>query len=350
MLITTIQQFKTASSINVSNTIDPWLPYISEAEETFIIPVIGIAMYNAVIALIAGGIRPPQDAPVTEPDPGGEPGPGTEPGAIDLQLAFIEKLRRAEALYALYLGIDEMALSISSAGIQVIASDTHKPAPQYQIMNLKETYITRAHRQIDVALVFFESHKAVIEMDAMDPSPYFIRNAAEFQLQADIHSSRRVFLSLLPVIGSIEKKYISPTLSPLFFKDLKTKFQNSTIDEDEQIVIDMILPALSHLTMARALLEISIDMLDWGIFNNAANTFNSIATKAQVNNDKICRMIDANQRDGEAELKMLQEFLDNSASASKYALYYASSTFVGKEISATRNDFINDVSNSIFVV
>ena len=349
MLITTIQQFRTASSINVSNTIDPWLPYISEAEETFIIPVIGIEMFNTIVTILNGGIRP-VNAPIVEPDPGGNPGTGTEPGAIDLQLAFIDKIRRAEALYALYLGIDEMSLSISSAGIQVIASDTHKPAPQYQIMNLKETYITRAHRQIDVALAFFSDNQVAIELDSLVPSPYFIRNAAEFQLQADIHNSRRVFLTLLPIIGSIEKKYISPTLSPLFFKDLKQKFQNGQLDDDELLLLDMITPALAHLTLARALLEISIDILDWGIFNNAANTFNSIATKAQVNNERISRMIDANQRDGEAELKMLQEFLDNNASASKYALYFNSSRYVGAENSVKRGEFVNDTANSIFVV
>jgi len=349
MLITTIQQFRTASSINISNTIDPWLPYIQDAEETFIIPVIGIDMYYAILAIIEDNIKPIED-PTFEADPGIKPGPGSGLTAEELQLSFIDKLRNAEALYALYLGIDEMSLSISSAGIQVIASDTHKPAPQYQIMNLKETYITRAHRQIDVALAFFMENEEAIEMDPLVPSPYFIRNAAEFQLQADIHSSRRVFLSLLPIIASVEKKYIIPTLSLVFFNDLKDKFQNSDLNDDEQLIIDMITPALAHLTMARALLEISIDVLDWGIFNNASNSFNSIATKTQVNSERIARMVDANQRDGEAELKMLQEFLDNNASASKYALYYNSSRFVGAESSGKRGEFINDPANSIFVV
>ena len=169
MLITTIQQFRTASSINISNTIDPWLPYIQDAEETFIIPVIGIDMYYAILAIIEDNIKPIED-PTFEADPGIKPGPGSGLTAEELQLSFIDKLRNAEALYALYLGIDEMSLSISSAGIQVIASDTHKPAPQYQIMNLKETYITRAHRQIDVALAFFMENEEAIEMDPLVPT------------------------------------------------------------------------------------------------------------------------------------------------------------------------------------
>ena len=40
-LITTIDQFRLASSINVSNTIANWQPYLDDAEEMFIIPAIG---------------------------------------------------------------------------------------------------------------------------------------------------------------------------------------------------------------------------------------------------------------------------------------------------------------------
>jgi len=350
MLITTIEQFRAASSINVSNTIDSWLPYISEAEDTFIIPVIGLPAYRSILEIIAGStLIVHEAAPVVEPDPGGVPGTGVEDTPEVLQQSFIGLLRKAEALYALHLGIDEMSLSISSAGIQVITSDTHKPAPQYQIMNLKETYITRAHRQIDVALSFYAEYSSSLGFTIPGQSQCFIRTAAEFQLCADIHSSRRVFLSLIPIMTSIEKKYLSPTLSPLFFASLKTKLFASSLTADEKIVIDMVTPALAHLTMARALLEISIDILDWGIFNNTANTFNSIATKAQVNSERIAMMQQANQRDGEAELKMLQELLDGSASATKYALYFTSSRFVGAENSVRRGEFVNDATKSMFV-
>jgi hypothetical protein len=335
MLISTIAQMRTASSINISNTIEAWTPYLSDAEEMFIIPTIGREIYE----ILDTTVHP--KGPIMEVEGEGD--------AITVEL--LARLTRAIALYALYLGIDEMAVSISSAGIQVIQSDSHKPAPQFQIMNVKETFLSRAHRQIDSFLDYFNANATHYPSIATPLYPYFIRNAAEFQQYADIHSSRRVFLSLLPIIGSIETKYIKPTLSPALFDYLKLNFNTpESVSADDKALLDLILPALAHLTIARALLEVSIDMLDWGVFNNAANTFNSIQTKSQANQMRISAMHEANQKDGEAELKMLQELLDNSASADKYALYFTSSRYGGKENAVKRGEFVNDTALGIFVV
>ena len=341
MLITTIAQLRAASSINISNNIDNWLPYIADAEELFIIPILG----EDVMEFITNTINPKK---LTEQDPvdAGDTA-GVPP---DYAMVLLEKVRKAVALYALFLGVDEMAVSISAAGIQVLQSDTHKPAPQYQIMNLKETYLSRAHMQVDSILRYIVKNIAFLSGLTLPKSPYLIRDADQFQVYADIHSSRRVFLSLQGVIGSIEQKYIKPTLSPQLFASLKEEYQAGTLSPDNQILYDMIIPALVHLTMARALLEVNIDMLDWGIFNNASNTFNSLSTKSIANKERISVMHDANQKDGEAELKMLQEFLDENAEESKYPLYFNSNRYAGKEAAVKRGEFVNESTKSIFVV
>ena len=338
MLITTIAQLRAASSINISNNIDNWLPYISDAEELFILPVLGEDVMefvnSAATACLATEVIP---------------GDGDVDPLSDFPGLLVDKVRKAVALYALFLGVDEMAVSISAAGIQVLQSDTHKPAPQYQIMNLKETFLSRAHMQVDRVLKFITRNITSLSGLSLPVNPYLISDADQFQIYADIHGSRRVFLTLMPVISSIEQKYIKPTLSAQLFALLKQEYQSGTLSVDNQVLYDMIIPALVHLTMARALLEISIDMLDWGIFNNASNTFNNISTKALANTDRIAAMHDANQKDGEAELKMVQEFLDINASASKYALYFTSNRWVGEENAEKRGEFVNDITKSIFV-
>ncbi|MDP1624106.1 MAG: hypothetical protein Q8M08_17420 [Bacteroidales bacterium] len=334
MLISTIAQIRTASSVNISNSFDNWYPYLLDAEEIFIIPTLGRPVYDYLNAMVF-----PKGPLVEQLD-----------GYVSIPDILLAKVHRAIALYALYLGVDEMAVSISGAGIQVIQSDTHKPAPQYQIMNVKETFLSRAHRQMDGILEFLAANGETFQSVQLPKSPYFIRSAAEFQLHADIHSSRRVFLSLMPVIGSIEKKYIKPTLSALQFDDLKQKIQSGEdLSPDDQSLLDLVIPALVHLTMARALLEISIDTLDWGIFNNASNTFVNVQNKERANKERISAMHEANRLDGEAELKMLQEYLDNNASADKYPLYFASNRYVGPINAVKRSDFPNSSTNSIFV-
>lgn len=328
-LITSIDQVKGFSSINVSNTLAVWQPYLDEAEETFIKPVIGETLIAELDEYIEGS---------------------TEDAELE---ALLEKVRKPLVLYALYLGADEMAISVSAAGIQVVTTETHKPAAQYQVQNLKESWMRRAHVAMDVLLSYLEENKTTFTSYDSHYNDYFLRSAAEFQEHQDIRSSRRVYIQLLPIIKSIEKKYIRPTLSEAYFNELKEALQGSTaLSEDDQAIVDLIGPALAHLAMARALQEISIDILDWGIFATAVSTFDNVVVKQSANADKIAMMVKACQQDGEAELKELQEYLDTNATAEKYATYYASSRRYDPDTEdvETRGEFINDTNNGIFVV
>ena len=113
--------------------------------------------------------------------------------------------------------------------------------------------------------------------------------------------------------------------------------------------MDLIRPALAHLTMSRALLDISIDVLDWGIFDTAGNTFANVSSKQASNKDRISIMAEANQKDGESELKALQQFLDENASNVLYPEYFQSTRYGGKILAETRNQFKNKTDNSFFL-
>ena len=97
------------------------------------------------------------------------------------------------------------------------------------------------------------------------------------------------------------------------------------------------------------LIEISIDVLDWGIFDTAGNTFANVSSKQASNKERIGIMAEANQRDGEAELKALQQFLDENASDDVYPAYFHSNRYGGKANAIQRNEFINKSDNSFFL-
>jgi len=332
-LIDNLSQVLTAASINVSNSIENWFPHIDEAQETFIKPVLGNVLYDELQDLMALDPVPPDDGTTTE------------------NLAeLLSMIRKPLALYALWLGADEFGVSISSQGIQVIESPTHKTAPQYRVQNLKENWIRRANTSLDLVLKFLDARKA--DYPGFDPqdADLFIRGTLEFNSEVDIRESRRVFVSLKPIIRSVEKKYIRPTLSAQLFDELKAAWQSGEDLATSQIaLLDLILPALAHLTMARALMEISIDILDWGIFDTAGNTFANVSSKQASNKDRISIMAEANQRDGESELKALQQYLDETASEDVYPVYFHSTRYGGKAIAETRNEFLNKSDNSFFL-
>ena len=332
-LIDNLSQVLSAASINVSNTIENWYPYIEEAQETFIKPVLGIGLYEQLQDAMALDPVPPDDVTTME------------------NLAkLLELVRKPLALYALWLGADEFGVSVSSQGIQVIETQTHKTAPQYRVQNLKENWIRRANTSLDLVLKFLDEHREDYSAYICQDADLFLRNTLEFNSEVDIRESRRVFVALKPVIRSVERKYIRPALSSELFDDLKSALKsNEELTEDQKVLLDLIRPALAHLTMARALVEISIDVLDWGIFDTAGNTFTNVSSKQASNSERIAAMAEANQRDGEAELKALQQFLDETASETVYPEYFKSSRYAGKAKAEQRIEFPNKPDNSFFL-
>jgi len=332
-LIDNFSQVLSAASVNVSNTIENWFPYIEEAQETFIKPVLGIGLYEQL-----------QDAMALDPVP---PDDGT---TLENLAKLLEMVRKPLALYALWLGADEFGVSVSSQGIQVIETPTHKTAPQYRVQNLKENWIRRANTALDLVLKFLDEHREDYPAYICQDADLFIRNTLEFNSEVDIRESRRVFVALKPVIRSVERKYIRPALSAELFDELKQVLQsNAEMSKEQKALMDLIRPALAHLTISRALMEISIDVLDWGIFDTAGNTFSNVSSKQASNKDRISIMSEANQRDGEAELKALQQLLDETASETVYPLYFHSSRYAGKANAEKRIEFFNKPDNSFFL-
>ena len=108
-LIDNLSQVLTAASINVSNSIENWFPYIDEAQETFIKPVMGDVLYNQLQSVVNPVSHEPEEGPI-------------DGRLVDL----LVMIRKPLALYALWLGADEFGVSISSQGIQVIETPTNQ--------------------------------------------------------------------------------------------------------------------------------------------------------------------------------------------------------------------------------
>ncbi len=323
-LIQTIDQVKAYSSIlNASVALDLIKPYLTDSDVLFIRPAIG----KEFLAELA-----------TKLD-----------STDDLWKQALDLTRKPLALYGLYLAIDEIGVSLSGQGVQISSSPTNTPAPQYKVMNSKQNLMSRANAALDDLLELLETNKTTFtSFKPADPG-LFIRNAAEFSKVVDIRGSRRVFLALVPVIRSIETKFIRPILSDGLFDKLKAALQESAdLSAEYKSLIELIKPALAHISMARSLDEVSIDVLDWGVFSNAESTFTNIMSKQTANRERILAMQQANQLDGDSELQSLQLFLDRNASEEKYPDYFKSALYSGKDSPGSINQYSNSGKSLFF--
>jgi len=323
-LIQTIDQVKAFSSIlNASASLDMLKPYLSDSEVLFVRPAVGREFLTDLAAKLDLADEPRKTA--------------------------LSLTRKPLVLYALYQAIDEIGVSLSGQGVQVASSPTNTPAPQFKVMNSKQNLMSRANAALDDLLEFLELNKTTFTTFKGSDTDLFIRNASVFSKYVDIRASRRVFLAMIPIIRSIEGKFIRPILSDGLFDKLKIALQGSSdLSEDNKALVELIKPALAHLSMARSLDEISIDVLDWGVFSNAESTFTNIMTKQTANRERILAMQQANQLDGDSELKSLQIFLDKNASKDKYADYFSSGLYSGPSAPGASNEYSNDGKNLFF--
>ena len=323
-LIKTIDQVKAFSAIiNASTSIEILKPYLSDSEVLFLRPAVG----REFLADLQSNLESEDEKMIQ---------------ALNLT-------RKPLVLYGLYLAIDEIGVSLSGQGVQVASSPTNTPAPQFKVMNSKQNLMSRANAALDDLLELLELNKKDFTSYKGSDTDLLIRSAAEFSKYVDIRGSRRVFLAMIPIIRSIESKFIKPILSDGLFAKLKSALQGSSdLSEDYKSLMELIRPALAHLAMARSLDEISIDVLDWGVFANAESTFTNIMTKQTANRERILAMQAANQLDGDGELKTLQIFLDKNASRDKYPDYFSSSLYSGPSAPGSVNQYDNNGKNLFF--
>lgn len=304
-LVTTIDQLRKGSAITISHNIANFAPYIEEAEDTFIRPAIGEDAWALFTDMAADG---------------------SGSGGEDLTDAF-DLCQKATSLYALWCGADELAISLNVNGFQVSNNQNFKPAASYQIANLKESWMRRAHIALEGCLKKISSLQIDNEKTLYD---LLIGCEEDFSRHVNINNSRRVYLLLRPYIRNIEQKYIIPAITQGLYDYLLGKYAENTYDNleaDEKDLINKIHPALAHLSMARALKEISIDKLDWGVFEMSNSTFQRISDRGTVNRDRVERMIQVCEADGEAEMTGITNFLNANASESKYADYFTSDLY-----------------------
>lgn len=342
-LISTVDQIKQYVAVNLATNIDSILPYITQAELKFIKPLIGKQLYEDVLEYVED-----QDSE-------------SDNDALDELLDYI---RRPLAHYAYYLYVPVGNVQLSDRGIHISTDETKKTAFEWQIDQLRESFINTAHDFSETLLEWLEEYINEQESDSAgegnqailawvnsdaytEAKGLFINKASEFNEQFYINNSRRLFVILRPIIKSIELKYVRPIISITYYDELKNEILNRNISSDNQVIIDLIKSAVAHLTVARAISELAVEILPQGVFENWKQATLRAAQPARRDNLAVLK---ANlQADGEAELKAVQEYLDANASASKYKTYYESDRYYEDSDETTRGEFDNESDNKIFV-
>jgi hypothetical protein len=303
-LITTIQQVKEVLRI-ASVDSDSSLPDIAEAEQTHIIPVIGKPLYNELLAAYEGNTL------------------------TTIQETLLKKIQKPLAAFAYF---DDLALQhamITDAGVRRTTTDNMPSAYRWEFDGVKEALANKAYQGMEYLLEWLEENKTDFPTYTGSEAytkvnKYLIKSGVDFSEQYRIHQKFRTYNALISIMDDVEILYVNALIGAEYFDELKALAAPTTLEAE---LIAFLKKAVAHLTIHHAFEKNSVKMTDSGpsIYDRYADRGGS--ESAQPSADMIKFSMDVTMRDGQTYLKKAKKLLDDNASGSIFANYFASTYY-----------------------
>jgi hypothetical protein len=292
-------------------------PFIHQAEVKYIMPYLGVDQFNALrVAYQANSLS-------------------------NAQTKLLELVRIPLANFAFALFVPVGQLQIAASGIQQGGSKDKKAAAQWQIDELQTSFMNAGYDAIDPMLEYLEENKLLFPAWASSTAytvlkQFFINTARQFSEFVWINESRRTFLTLRAHMKKTEEFSILPITCKPLFAELKSQILSGSISGANQALLNLIRPAVAHLTIARAIEELSVVFSENGI--QVANNVGSTYTKGKepASDARLQRLKCQAQADGETYLARIRELLEEDLTA--YPLYRESPCYQSKAHRLYQND------------
>lgn len=175
---------------------------------------------------------------------------------------------------------------IESTGEYQIETDTHKKLYRYEDTQINERLLEKGNAAIEQMLKFLERNEAFFLAWTASTAytqfkSLFIKTASEFDEYININESRRIFLKLKRLLKETENIEIKKFLGNTTFAQIKADVDNV----DFVPILEFLKPALAHLTWAKALRILPINLTAEGYysFNYRGDQHTSDRQKTDLN-------------------------------------------------------------------
>jgi hypothetical protein len=342
-LIKTILVFKQYVAIDVNMKFASIEPYINEAEELYIVPLLGRAFYDEFVALY--------DASVAE-----------TPVALTPEMAaLLPFIQRPLAYYAQLLAIPYITTVFGDMGIRTHRGEDSDPAPRWMIEKLQFQALKNGDLNADKLLAFLEENIAVEDYVTWVESSANTSNSGNIVYSTTIASrhipindSRRVFLTLRQKIREIESKSIPKLISAEQYAELVAQLQDidpAAVTAANAALIAKLEPIICKRALYMQVPFMRVQINENGIFVYSGTDelfkLGQLATDADI---KILRaqLMDEKELGYMADENELRQFiLDNIAN---YPLIAASTAYTVQPDPGPTWQPLNDPNNNYFSV
>ncbi len=232
MLFQNIEQFKVYSTFQKNMSFQTLSDAIGEAEERFLLPLIGVPQYLDLLRLV---------------DPAHEDLPTTfneaEFTAQAKSLALLlKKARRVVARAAMYLVYPQINVAAGDMGVQQnkAANDTSIPSREWAYIDTRLSYRDGIETSSESLLILLQDYKEnypkwVNSKAFSQYNSLFVRNNEELGRFLNTKDSIRAYIAFRPFLELAEEKYITPIVPKETLDDLKNALKNGTYSPPEKL-------------------------------------------------------------------------------------------------------------------
>lgn len=298
MLFQNVSEIKTILPIGVGNDFNRLKPHIENAENRFIKPLLGLAMFNALETLYKAEQS-------LEPD---------ETEVIRREL--VQKVQFAIIHLAFHVGFDFLNVSVTDAGFQRIETERTKGLYKYQEDSIKAFFAETGFNALDDVLLFLEVNiGSFTEFSESENYPKlkkaFLPNVDTIEnIPFNIHRSRLIFLALQPAFSYVEDTSIRAVLGAVIYATVKAEMAKAEPAEKVLLLLPYIRKPLIYLASAMLMEETGATLGDKGLyFAKNEDQQRAKVVKAPSTEERIAVMVKRNRLIGDSYLEMLKTYL-----------------------------------------
>ena len=295
MLFTTVNEIKTILPIGVGNDFNRLKPHIENAENRYIKPLLGLAMYDALIELYK------------------ESETEIQTDHEKLRRELLAKIKFATIHLAFFTGFDFLNISVTDAGFQRIETERTKGLYKYQEDAIKVFFAETGYNALDDALTFIELN--IASFYEFLASENFNKLITSFlpnvkvieEIPFNIHRSRLIFLALQPAIAYIEDTAIHPLLGEVIYQTVKTEMAKEEVEKMVVKLLPYIRKPLIYLASAMLMEETGATLYDKGLyFEKNEDQQRAKTVKAPATEERIAVLVNRNRIIGNSYLELLK--------------------------------------------
>jgi hypothetical protein len=313
-ILRTIEQFRDQVVVNVNSSFAAFAPDVKLVESERLKPLIGPALYNELSALS-------NDALAALSGPMGE---------------LRDELLCAAANLAMVEYLPLQQVQISPTGVHIVTTGDKKTAFQWQINQLLAAFRRKGFNALERALAVLDENIDEPAFAAWATSAagtashkFFLNTAAQFSEHYGINGSRLTYLALLPTLRKMERFALEPVLGSAYYLELKEQILDRDVSADNQLVLEQyIRPALAHLVVAKAVPELGMGLNGDAIELNVYRPDDTNGKEADASIDSLLGLkVQQADADGQVYLTRLRQYLNGTASPTRYASYFTSTAY-----------------------